>query len=78
MKELLKKLKKEIITEISKIETNIERQIFWVFCVNNWEETKKIRLRFISIEAGLINSSQDKRIMILEKVVILKKKKISK
>ena len=69
MKELLNKLKNEIVREISTIETIIESQIFWVFCVNN--RVKKDKLRLISVDAGLINSPQDKRIMILEKEVAL-------
>ena len=70
--EELKRLKREILTEISKIETIVENQIFWVFCVNsNSDEEKKNKLRLISVNAGLINSSQDKRIMLLEKGIAL-------
>ena len=70
--EELKRLKREIITKISKIENIVESQIFWVFCVNsNSDEEKKNKLRLISVNAGLINSSQDKRIMILEKGIAL-------
>ena len=55
--EELKRLKREIITEISKIETIVENQIFWVLCVNsNSDEEKKKKLRLISVDAGLINS----------------------
>ena len=72
LKVLLKELKKEIVNEISKIEKIIENKILWIFCVNSeWNENQKNKLRLISISAGLINSPQDKRVVILEKGMAL-------
>ena len=71
-KTLLKLIKSEIVKEISKIVANIESQILWIFCVNYyWREYYKNKLMQISVEAGLINSLNDKRIMFLKKGVAL-------
>jgi len=72
LKTLLKLIKSEIVKEISKIKTNIESQILWIFCANYyWKENHKNKFRQISVEEGLINSLQDKRIMFLKKGVAL-------
>ena len=71
LKILLGLLNKDIVEEIDKIEKGIEKQIFWIFCVASWGERDKHRLREFSFRKGLINSVQDKKLIILEKGIAL-------
>ena len=72
LKVLLTELKRKIVNEISNIEQINESKIIWIFCVDSdWNEEKKNKLKSTSVDARLINSSEDKRIIILEKGMAL-------